>query len=196
MFYTGHVSFISPGTSILLLRPQGFRWRKWAPYLRLAGHGRHATVSRGRGWLGVVIEWKTDLNWKKVTADRCASTGGVLVMLKHWLQPLAWLPLHQLLDAINPSSILHRIDTQHSCEYSWTFWTYAHHRNVWLAADSAYPGQQPPQHSTNRVIDNIRSQNCFSAIENPLHNLQQELLSLKRLFFSKLTQYVKQVKLF
>jgi len=30
----------SAGKSILLLRPRGCRWRKWAPYLRLAGRGR------------------------------------------------------------------------------------------------------------------------------------------------------------
>jgi len=29
-----------------------------------SGHGRHAMVSSGRGWLGMVIARKADLNWK------------------------------------------------------------------------------------------------------------------------------------
>jgi len=32
--------------------------------LAWSGRGRHATVSSGRDWLGMVVARKADLNWK------------------------------------------------------------------------------------------------------------------------------------
>jgi len=52
--------------SVLLLRPQGCRWRKWAPYLRLAGRSRHMLQCQ----VGVAV-WAWSLLEKQTWIGNC-----------------------------------------------------------------------------------------------------------------------------